>query len=109
MKKINIIKKNWEFQKIISLKRQYINRFLILYYKKNNDFQIGVSIPKKFAIAAKRNYIKRQIKHILDKNEYINKIRNHHFVLIVRKEFINLPFLQKEQQIKKILDKFEQN
>lgn len=104
MKKENIVKKNWEFQKIILLKKQFINKYLIIYYVKNKKFEIGISIPKKFANAVERNYLKRQIKSILDKNIDVDKV-GYKVVLIVRKDFIELPFLKKEEQVVKMFDK----
>lgn len=104
MKKENIVKKNWEFQKIILLKKQLINKYLIIYYIKNKKFEIGISIPKKFANAVGRNYLKRQIKSILDKNININDV-HYKIILIVRKDFIELPFAKKEEQVIKMFDK----
>lgn len=106
MKKSNILKKNWEFQKIINHKKQFISKFLILYYSKSSECQIGISIPKKFAIAVKRNYLKRQIRAIIDKNNLLNSVK-FKIVLIVRKDFIDIPFEKKELEIIKIFEKLK--
>lgn len=105
MKKENIIKKNWEFQKIIIAKKQIINKYLILYYVENdrNKCEIGISIPKKFTHAVKRNFLKRQIKAILDNNTNVLKLKLK-IILIARKEFINLPFETKKYQVDKIIE-----
>ncbi|AAT28117.1 ribonuclease P protein component [[Mycoplasma] mobile] len=103
MKRKYILKKNWEFQKIIDSKKQFIFPTIILYYKKSDSFQIGISIPKKFAIAVKRNYLKRQIKSILDQIRPYNL--SYEMILIVRKNYLNLNFLQKQQEIKKIIER----
>lgn len=100
MKKSFRLQKNWEFQKIIDLKQQIISKYLILYLNKNNDFKIGLSIPKKFANAVQRNYLRRQIKSILQTLN-ITQMK-FHLVLIVRKPFIDLAFTQKREQIEKI-------
>ena len=104
LKKENIVKKNWEFQKIINSKKQYLSKYLILYYLKNQHFEIGISIPKKFANAVQRNYLKRQIRSIIKQKINFSNL-NYRIVLIVRKEFIKLPFEQKVQQIEKIFMK----
>ncbi|WP_404912111.1 ribonuclease P protein component [Mesomycoplasma hyopneumoniae] len=65
MQKIRSIKKNWEFQAIINKKNQIVTNYLIFYYVKSDFFEIGISVPKKFANAVKRNYYKRQIKNAL--------------------------------------------
>lgn len=105
MKKENILRKNLEFQKIINKKQQFINKFLIIYYIKSDHFEIGISIPKKFINAVKRNFIKRQIKWILD--TYIDyKNIKYKLVLIVRKEYINLTIDEKKEQVIKMFKKF---
>lgn len=106
MKKENILKKNLEFQKIISNKKQVINKYLIIYYEKCDHFEIGISIPKKFINAVKRNFIKRQIKWILDSFIKYQNIK-YKLVLIVRKEFLNLTIDEKKEQVVKIFQKFK--
>ncbi|MBD5423323.1 MAG: ribonuclease P protein component [Mycoplasma sp.] len=107
MKKKYILKENLEFQKIINKKQQLINKFIIIYYIKNNDFEIGISTPKKFANAVKRNLIKRQIKWILD--SYIDyKNIKYKIVLIVRKDYFNLTIEEKKKQIIRMFMKLNQ-
>ncbi len=108
MKKQNILKKNLDFQSVINKKKQVINKFLILYWDEWSNFEIGISTPKKFAGAIKRNLIKRQIKWILDNfvNYQQNKCR---VVLIVRKDFLNLSIEEKKQQVIKIFKKLNQD
>ncbi|WGI36657.1 ribonuclease P protein component [Mesomycoplasma lagogenitalium] len=100
MKKENRLKKNWEFQDVINNKKQIVTKSLILYYKSFNIFQIGISVPKKFSNAVKRNYYRRQIKSILNKINY--KEIKFQIVLILRKGFLNLSFQEKENEIIKI-------
>lgn len=101
MKKNNILKKNLDFKKIISKKKQLISKHLIIYYEESEKFEIGISTPKKFANAVKRNFIKRQIKWILDNFVNYQKIKKR-IVLIVRKEFIDLKMVDKKEKIIKI-------
>lgn len=106
MKKNLIVKKNWEFQEIINKKQQFISKTLILYHINSDKFQIGISIPKKFANAVLRNYLKRQIKAIIDQEISIGLI-NKKIVLIVRKSFINLSFIDKKNELMKIFNKLD--
>ena len=106
LKKENIVKKNWEFQKIISYKKQYLNKYLILYFFKNTCFKIGISIPKKFANAAKRNYLRRQIRAIIAEKKQILSL-NYNVILIIRKDFINLNFEEKKHYVYKIFSRLE--
>ena len=105
MKKCYVVRKNWEFQKIIDFKKQYISKVLILYYCASTRFQIGISIPKKFAKATQRNFLKRQIRAILESNKENLIQLPYKVVLIVRKDFIDLDFQQKKFQVEKILNK----
>lgn len=108
MKKNYIVQKNLEFQKIINKKKQLINKFLIIYYVRSEQFKIGISTPKKFANAVKRNLIKRQIKWILDTSfDYQNM--KYQIVLILRKDYLNLTIDEKKNQIIKILSKLNQD
>ena len=106
MKKENILKKNLEFQKIKKKKKQTINKYLIIYYVKSDHFEIGISIPKKFINAVKRNFIKRQIKWILDSYVEYKNIK-YKLVLIVRKEYLSLTIDEKKEQIIKMFQKFK--
>lgn len=103
------VRKNWQFQNIINLKQQIVSKDLILYYKNFFQFELGISIPKKFVNAVKRNHYKRQIKVIVqnylkDKKDF--KV-NFQIIIITRKNFLNLDFKTKEQKIKNILNELE--
>ncbi|UWD34207.1 ribonuclease P protein component [Mesomycoplasma molare] len=104
MKRENRLKKNWEFQEVISSKKQIVTKNLILYYKDSSKFEIGISVPKKFAIASLRNFFRRQIKSILDKNIKFNELKYKN-VLILRKSFLSLSFQEKEKEIIKIYER----
>nr|WP_272873006.1 ribonuclease P protein component [Mycoplasma phocoeninasale] len=88
MNKKNIVKKNWEFQKILNKRHQVISKNLIIYFNKADFFKVGISIPKQFANAVKRNHFKNQIRSILRQMD-ISKI-NYETVIIARKTFFNL-------------------
>ncbi|MBN3534808.1 ribonuclease P protein component [Mycoplasma procyoni] len=103
MKRNNRLKKNWEFQEIIKSKQQVVTKHLIVYYQKSNEFQLGISVPKKFANAVMRNYYRRQIKAIMNDYDY-NSIL-YKTVLILRKGFLSLDFSQKKEEIIKIYER----
>ena len=96
MKKINIIKKNEEFARIIKNNRPYKYKEYIIYVEKNDNIDIyhfGISISKKIINAVGRNKIKRQIKNIIDKNNYQ---KNFNCIIIVRKDILNKSYLEME-------------
>lgn len=90
MKKINIIKKNAEFENIINIKKNYRNFYFNIFIKKNNlnISRFGIAVPKKIGNAVVRNKIKRQIKDIIDKNE-LNILPSMDYVIIMRKEILD--------------------
>lgn len=110
MYKFEIIRKNWEFQKIIDSKKQIVSKNLIFYYQQQSFFEIGISIPKKFANSVQRNYFKRQIKSIIHELIIVGfvlpKVK---CVLITRKTFLSLSFIQKKEKITKLLEELNKN
>ncbi|MBN4083613.1 ribonuclease P protein component [Mycoplasma sp. CSL10137] len=107
MKKIYRLKKNWDFQEIISKNNSLHNKYIVLYYKKSNSFKMGITIPKKFENAVGRNFNKRQLKAIINNlNPYD---LNYDFVIIARKEFCNSPFSIKKVEIQKLFERFRKN
>lgn len=68
MKKINIVKKNLEFNNIIEKGKKYQNDAFYIYIM-DNELGInryGIAISKKIGNAVVRNKYKRQIKDIID-------------------------------------------
>lgn len=103
MKKINILKENREYNRIINEKKAFYYKDYVLYVEKNtNDvFHFGFSVGKKIGNAVTRNRIKRQLKNILDQNTYQN---NFNCIIIVRKGILNKDF---QEMRKDLLDAVE--
>lgn len=92
MKKINIVKKNLEFNNIIKIGKFYKNKYFVV-YKINNEttyYKIGISIPKKIGNAVIRNKLKRQIKSIIDLNKKI--IKNYKYIIIARISILDIDY-----------------
>ena len=110
MKKKEIIQKSNDFSKIINKNTKVKNKYFSIFYEKNNDTLFGISIPKKTGNAVIRNKIKRQVKNIIDKNK-IHIQKNYNYVIIVKKEIIELSYLKIEEELitlfKKIGEKYE--
>lgn len=102
MKKVNILKDNQEFGRIISTTKPYKYKDFII-YKENHDSEIsrfGISVGKKIGNAVTRNRIKRQIKSIIDQNPYKN---NFNCIIIVRKGIMEKPFQEIAVELTKIM------
>ncbi len=101
--KNNVVKKNWEFQKILDSHNQVISRNLIIYFNKSDFFKVGISIPKQFANAVLRNHYKNQIRSILRKIDF--STLNYEPVIIARKVFLSLDWNQKVKEVKKLYER----
>ena len=64
MRKINTLKKNYEFQNVLSKGKFYIGKQITIYINKNHKEinVIGIAISTKTCNAVKRNKIKRLIR-----------------------------------------------
>lgn len=106
MKKINIVKKNEDFNRIITNFKPFKYKDYVIYVEKNtNDLhKFGITISKKIINAVGRNKIKRQIKDILDKKNYQN---NFNCIIIVRKGILNKSYQEMEKDLFEILPKLD--
>lgn len=106
MKKINIIKSNEEYNRIIKNIKPYRNKeFLVFFEKiKTDRYRFGFSVSKKIGKAVVRNKIKRQLKNILDQNIYEN---NFNCIIMVRKGILDLDFLEISKSLNDILLKLK--
>ena len=74
MKKKEILKKNSDFNRLINSLKPIKSNHFIFYLEENNYelYQFGFSVGKKVGGAVIRNKVKRQLKSIVDKNNYRN-------------------------------------
>ena len=102
MKKINIIKSNEEYNRIIKNIKPFRTKEFLIFVEKNvvDKYQFGFSISKKIGKAVIRNKIKRQIKNILDKNSYENNFK---CIIMVRKGILEDSFNEIEESLNKSL------
>ncbi len=71
MRKINTLKKNYEFKNVIKKGQFFVRKHIIIYLTKNNKNKniIGIAINTKLCNAVKRNRIKRLIRESFYKEE----------------------------------------
>lgn len=104
MKKINILKENKDFARIIHTARYFKNNSYII-YKENTEnpiYHFGISVSKKIGNAVTRNKIKRQIKNILDEKSYPNYMN---CIIIVRKDILKRSFWEMREDLFSLLEK----
>lgn len=106
MQKVNRLRKNQEFQKLIDSKKQIVSNFLIFYFRANNEnLKVGISISKKFANAVFRNKYRRQTKAALDQIKPWEL--KFDVVIILRKTFLDLDYEQKTKELNKMFERLK--
>lgn len=104
MKKVNILKENKEFGRIIATIKPYKYKDFIIYKEKieSNVSHFGISVGKKIGNAVTRNRIKRQIKSIIDQNPYKN---NFNCIIIVKKGIIEKTFQEIKEELMEVMNR----
>lgn len=98
MKKVNIVKNNDEYYRIIKLNKPFIYKEFMVFLEKNeNDiYKFGFSINKRICKAHMRNKIKRQLKDIIDKRKYQNGFN---CIIMVRKSILQSTYHDMEKNL----------
>ena len=106
MKKINILKKNEDFDRIIKKNKAFKYKDYIIYVEKNTEgpYKFGLSVGKKIGNAVTRNKYKRRLKNIIDKKSYQN---NFNCIIIVSKGILERSFKEMEDNLFKALEKLD--
>lgn len=107
MKKLYSLKSKLEFNNLIEKGQKKKTNFVVFFYQSSETFLLGISVPKKLGNAVFRNKTKRQIKNVV-KNFNFSKIK-YKLVMIVKKEFGDLTFIEKEQILKNEFNFFMKN
>lgn len=104
MKKLNIIKENEEYNRIItSVKPFKYKGYLIFLEKKDNKYyKFGFSVSKHLCNAVGRNKIKRQLKDIIDKNNYKN---NFNCIIMVNRNILNKSYNEMKEDLNYCFEK----
>lgn len=98
MKKINILKNNRDFDRIIKNSKSYKFKDVYIYIERTNanSYHFGISVSKKIGNAVTRNLYKRRIKNIIDKNIYQN---NFDCIIILKKSVLSISYLELENEL----------
>jgi len=104
MKKINIVKNNRDFTRIIKSKVPVKNKYFVLYKERTEEdiYKFGISVSKKIGNAVVRNKLKRQIKSIIDKKDYK---KGFNCIIILRKGVLDLTYNELEENLFEVISK----
>lgn len=98
------LRKNMEFKKVYNGGKNFWNRNLVLYIKKNNleEPRLGITITKKVGNAVVRNKIRRRIKEIYRLN--LHRIKGgYDLIIIPKKNVVDISFKDLESALNHIL------
>lgn len=112
MDKIYRLRSNMEFKKVYNNGKNYWNRNLVLFLRKNDlgYTRVGYTITKKVGNSVVRNKIRRQMKEIYRLNFHLIK-DGYDLIFIPKKNTVDIPFKEFENamihimKISKILKK----
>lgn len=106
MKKINVVRENREFTRIIQKNKPFRYKDYVIYIDKRKPsvYKFGLSVGKKVGNAVVRNKIKRQLRSILDKNDYKN---NFDCIIIVGRGILKRSFLEMQDNLNFALKKLD--
>ena len=110
MKKREIVKSKILFNDIINKGNRISNKYFVICSmskdEENNNY--GIAVGKKIGNAVIRNKIKRQIRNIIDQNYNIFP-KNHNYIIICKKEILELNYSKINDELIKLLYKGENN
>lgn len=103
MRKVNTLKKNYEFKNVIKKGQYFVRKHIIIYLTKNNLNKniIGIAVNTKLCNAVKRNRIKRVIRESFYKEEELLK-KGYNIVFLWNKKEpatnVNFKIINKEME-----------
>ena len=107
MKQTEMLKKNYEFKKVLSKGRFYLGKQLQIVFLKNsmNKKLLGIAVSTKAGKAYQRNRAKRLIREAYKNLE--SQVKNDYSIVILIKKEINLKDLRYRDIIGEIQDIFK--
>lgn len=100
------LKKSYEIQKIMALRKSVGNKFYAVYYQLwDGDMKIAISVSKKVGCAVIRNHEKRVVKEIVSKT--VSEKKGIKALIIVKKTVLDLSFQEKYENLSYLLSKIK--
>jgi ribonuclease P protein component len=92
------LKKSYEIEKVISLRKSVGNKFYAIYFQfYEGEMKIAISVSKKVGNAVIRNYEKRAVREIIRNNQ--NEITGIKALIIIKKLATELTYQEKNEKM----------
>ena len=104
MDKIYKLRNNMEFKKVYNGGKNYWNRNLVLYVRKNNmiNSRVGYSITKKIGNSVVRNKVRRRMKEIY-RLKFNNIKEGYDLIFIPKKNIVDISYKELESAMLHIM------
>ena len=103
MKRKFSLKSKKDIEKLLRIKKSVGNKCYAIYFTESNDLKIAISVSKKLGNAVTRNYQKRVTREILRK--HMHNFKKLHALIIVKKQALDINYVEKEKQLKYLITK----
>lgn len=106
MNKVNRVRDNRDFTRIIQKGKSLRQDALVIYYARTSaPFKVGIAVSKKVGNAVTRNKIKRQLRAIFRKNKDLYP--NIEIVTVVKKKYLDYSYNEIDALVRQMLIKTE--
>lgn len=109
MKKREMVKSKEVFNEIINKGKSVNNNYFRIFYMNNTTSypKFGLAVGKKLGNAVTRNYIKRQLRTIVDKNKFMFS-NGLDYIIMVKRAYLNTRYEILNSEFTKLIEKVNQ-
>lgn len=108
LKKVNRLKKRYQFNYVYKNGTHISSSALVLYFttSKTKSIKVGFGVTKKIGKAVVRNRVRRQLREVVQKH-LPNLKQNYNIILVARDTIANFAFADLERQFVELIKKAE--
>lgn len=107
MNKRYCLKKNYDIEKLVKVKKSVGTKNFAIYYVSKEDIKIAYAVNKKYGCAVERNKAKRIAREIIRlKFHLLPKV---HMLIVIKPSSINLSYLEKDKEFEYMIKKMKNN
>lgn len=107
MNKRYSLKKNYQIEKLIKVKKSVGTKNFAIYYIESEKLKIAYAVNKKYGHAVNRNKAKRIVKEII--RTRLNKIPLVQMLIVIKSTSADLTFSEKEKEFEYMIRKIKNN